>query len=112
MVRGKPLVIRAPARVDVEAAVTWYVEDAGEAVATRFVAELEQVCARVARHPAMGSPRWGHALNLPGLRHWPLKRFPYLVFFVELDERIEIVRVLHGARDVPASLAESGATSR
>ena len=112
MVRGKPLVLRAQARVDVEAAVTWYVDDAGEAGATRFVAELEQAYARVARQPAMGSPRWGHALSLPALRHWPLKRLPYLVFFVEFDERVEIVRVLHGARDIPGSLAEPGSTGR
>lgn len=75
-------------------------------MATRFVADLEAAYAHIAAHPGTGSLRWGHALDLPGLRYWGLKRFPYLVFFIERPEHVEVVHVLHGSRDIPASLAE------
>jgi toxin ParE1/3/4 len=35
-----------------------------------------------------------------------LKRFPYLVFYSERSDAIEVWRVLHGRRDIPAWLAE------
>jgi len=45
-------------------------------------------------------------LNLPGVRFWPLTRHPYLVFYVERDDHIDVWRVLHGRRDVPAWMAD------
>jgi hypothetical protein len=33
---------------------------------------------------------------------WP--RYPYLVFYVERSDHIDIWRVLHGQRDIPAWL--------
>lgn len=66
----------------------------------------EQVIQRgYARHPDTGSPRYAHALNIPGLRCWPLTRYPYLVFFMEREDHIDVWRVLHGQRDIPAWLA-------
>ena len=97
---------REAALADVEAAVRWYAEHASEAVVDGFLAELDVAYAHITRHPGTGSPRWGHALNLPGLRHWSLKRFDHLVLFFERAEHIEIVRVLHAARDISATLAE------
>jgi len=41
-------------------------------------------------------------LNLPGLRCWPLVRYLHLVFYVERADRIDVWRVLHGKRDIPA----------
>ena len=45
---------------------------------------------------------YAHELNLPGLRFWPLARYPHLVFYVERPQPIEVWRVLHGQRDIPA----------
>ena len=58
-----------------------------------------------ARHPASGSPRYAHELDLPDLRFWPLKRYPCLVFYVERRDHIDVWRVLHGQRDIPAWLS-------
>jgi len=52
------------------------------------------------------SPRYAHALDLPGLRCWPLTRYPYLVFYLQQQDHIDVWRVLHSARDVPAWLAD------
>lgn len=106
MAGAKRLVFRGSARADVLAAIDWYMDEGGEALAERFVVALNAAYIHVARHPATGSSRWADALGLGNLRHGSLKQFPYLVFYTEDTERIHIVRVLHGARDIPASLAE------
>jgi plasmid stabilization system protein ParE len=41
-------------------------------------------------------PRWEHD---PRFRKFGLQRFPYLVFYRELDDRIEVVAIAHGARE-------------
>jgi toxin ParE1/3/4 len=37
---------------------------------------------------------------LPGVRAWALKRFPYIIFYADRGETIEILRVLHAHRDI------------
>jgi len=78
--------------------------EAGAAVALRFVDEVERALAEIAAHPAAGSPRYAHALDLPGLRFRRLRRFPHLVFYLDGAGGPAVLRVLHGARDIPASL--------
>ncbi|MBU6440076.1 MAG: type II toxin-antitoxin system RelE/ParE family toxin [Betaproteobacteria bacterium] len=53
-------------------------------------------------------PRYAHELNLPGLRSWSLTRYPYLVFYVEQPDHVDVWRVLHGQRDISAWLHETG----
>lgn len=39
--------------------------------------------------------------TLAGLRMWPIRRFErYLIFYRQIPEGIEIVRLLHAARDL------------
>ena len=99
--KTKPIVPREQANQDVENALDYYVAEAGENVALGFVDELEQTYAQISRHPATGAPRYAHELNLAGLRCWPLKRYPYLVFYIEQTEHIDVWRVLHAMRDIP-----------
>ena len=49
-----------------------------------------------------------HELNLPGLRSWPLTHYPYLVFYLERADHVDVWRVLHGQRDIPGSLSIEG----
>lgn len=37
---------------------------------------------------------------------WPCQRFPQMAFYVERDDDIALVRVLHGSRDTPASFQD------
>lgn len=104
--KRKPVIPRAVAQRDVEDAVDHYMNEASEQVALGFVDALEQAYAHIARHPATGSMRYAHELNLPGLRSWRLNRYPFLVFYVEMPDRIDIWRVLHGQRDIPSWLHE------
>ena len=104
--KAKPVVPRALANQDAEDAVAYYLGEDAASAALGFVDALEQAFIHIGRHPATGSPRYAHALNLPGLRSWPLSRFPYLVFYVEHIDHIDVWRVLHSARDVPAWMQE------
>lgn len=99
----KRLVRRARADLDVLEAVDHCAETSAQA-ADAFVDALEKAYLHIRRHPATGSPRYAHELNLPGLRFWCLTRYPHLIFYVDLPDRIEVWRVLHGQRDVPAWL--------
>jgi toxin ParE1/3/4 len=101
-VTGKPVVLRALAQQDVEEAVAFYLGEGADHAAVGFIDALEQAYAQIGRHPAIGSPRYAHELDLPELRSWPLRRYPYLVFYVEGEEHIDVWRVLHGRRDIPA----------
>lgn len=100
--RTKPVIPRALANRDVEETIEYYVGEGAEQAALGFIDALEQAYERIGRNPASGSPRYAHELNLPGLRFLPLGRYPYLVFFVERGDHIDVWRVLHGQRDIPA----------
>lgn len=104
--KAKPVVPREQANRDVDEAVAYYLNEASEAVALGFIDALEKAFGHIGRQPATGSPRYAHELNLPGLRSWPLTRYPHLVFYVERPDRIDVWRVLHGHRDIPAWMQE------
>ena len=103
---GKPVIPRERANRDIDEAVDHYLAEAGEKTALGFINALERAYRHISRHPATGSPRYAHELDLPGLRSWPLKRYPYLVFYVERDDHLDIWRVLHGERDIPVRMRE------
>jgi toxin ParE1/3/4 len=103
-VKRRPVVPRELANRDVDEAIEHYLNEGAAQAAMGFIKALEKAYAHIGRHPATGSPRYAHELNLPGLRSWPVPRYPYLVFYVERDDRIDVWRVLHGRRDIPAWL--------
>ena len=100
--KTKPVVPREQARQDVEDAVVRYLAEGAGAAALGFIDAVEKAYGQIGRHPATGSPRYAHELNLPGLRSWPLTRYPYLVFYVERSDHVDVWRVLQGQRDIPA----------
>lgn len=102
----KPVVLRKRARRDIDRAVEHYLAEANPAVAMAFIDAVEESHRLIAEQPATGSPRYAHELDLPGLRTRLVRKFPYLIFYVEQATEVDVWRVLHGARDVPAWLQE------
>jgi toxin ParE1/3/4 len=100
----RPAVLRQLAARDVEQAVDYYLREAGEAVAAAFVDRFEVCLRTISGQPALGSLRYAQKLDLPGVRVFPLQRYPYLVFYVEREDRIDIWRVLQAQTDIPAWL--------
>jgi toxin ParE1/3/4 len=107
---AKPVQLRRLAAGDIDAALAYYLDDAGHRVAARFVDALERSSAYIARHPHTGSLRFAYDLDIPELRYGRLARFPYLIFYVERDDLVDVWRVLHTRRDVPATLTDPDAT--
>ena len=102
--KAKPVVPREQAHRDVEDAIAHYLAEGAETAALGFIDALQQAYMHISRHPGTGSPRYAHELMLPGLRHRRLARFPWLGFYVERDDHIDIWRVLDARRDIPTWL--------
>jgi toxin ParE1/3/4 len=103
---AKPIIARERALGDIDAATDHYADEAGEAVALGFIDALESAYRLIAARPASGSLFHANALGIPGLRRWRLKRYPYLIFYLERDDHIDVWRVLHEQRDIPARMRE------
>lgn len=105
--KAKPVIPRELANRDVDEALAFYLQEAGDQVALGLVDALEKAYAHLGRHAQTGSPRYAHELNLPGLRVWPVSRYPYLVFYIEREDHIDVWRVLNSQRDIPAWLRDA-----
>lgn len=97
----KPVVPRALAVRDVEDAIAYYLKEDARQAALAFVDALEDAYAILGRHPAIGASRYAAELDIPELRSWALPRFPYVIFYTERRDHIDVWRVLHGRRDIP-----------
>lgn len=107
---NKPVVLRDPARQDVDDVLAHYLSEGSPTAALDFIDKLEQALAHIGRYPATGSPRYAHELDLPGLRFWQTRRHPYLIFYIEQTDHIDVWRILHGSRDIPRWMQESDQT--
>jgi toxin ParE1/3/4 len=106
-VKAKAVVPRAQATRDVDDAVAYFLGESAVQAAMGFIDALEQAYAHIRRHPGTGSPRHAHELNLPGLRVWSLTGYPYMVFYVERPDHVDVWRVLHEQRDIPAWMQDA-----
>jgi toxin ParE1/3/4 len=98
---------RRAARQDLVDIFRHYAREAGLRVADRFSAEAEAAFLRLAGMPGLGARYEHEHPALAELRFLPLSRFPkYLVFYRPMTDGIEVLRVLHGARDIHGILAE------
>ncbi len=90
-----PRVTRRPlAQTDILEAWDFIADDSVSA-ADRWVDHLDEQFRLLATQPMMGRAREELA---PGVRSFPVGQF--VIFYVPLHDGIDVVRVLHGARDV------------
>lgn len=70
-------------------------------VGVRFYRAAEKTFQLLASQPEMGKRAEYRSPLLSGMRMFPMKEFPkHLVFYCPVEDGIEIIRVLHGARDI------------
>lgn len=98
----KRLVRRARADADVVAALDYYIAHASEC-AVPFIDDLESAYQHIRKYPASGSPRYAIELNIANIRAWKCRQYPYVIFYAESADCIDIWRVLHETRDIPTS---------
>ena len=100
----KAIVPRSLALRDIEDAVDYFAREVGSHIALAYVEDLQDAYKLIASHPASGSLRFGYEIGLPGLRSVQLKRYPYLIFYLEQADHIDVWRVLHAKMNIPAWL--------
>lgn len=89
------------ARLDVIEQAVYLGEEADEELALRFIDAVDTAVRRLAATPDIGRLRESGSSRLAGLRSWPVPGFPnHLIFYRTGEELLQIVRVVHGARDL------------
>lgn len=94
------------ALTDVEAIIDHDLAEAGVTVADRFLTALSETPVLIRQQPGIGSTRLAHVLQRPTLWVWPMHGFPYLVCYRVTDTAVEIWRIVHMSRDIPATLRD------
>ncbi len=93
---------------DFEQQARWYVREAGEDVAKRYLQALEKTLLLLGEHPGLGRLRRFHHPQLQGLRSFrvapPFQR--HLIFYRFEASFLSAERVMHGARNLPRRLRE------
>lgn len=85
---------------------TYIAEDNLDA-SDRFLAAAEETFKQLAKIPGMGLLIQLSNPNLAGIRQQAIKGFKnYLVFYRLTNSEVEILRVIHGARDILEILDE------
>lgn len=97
---------RAQARRDLVEAIA-YLAERSEQAARRFRVQAEATFGRLAASPGIGTRYEPEDPAHIELRYFPITRFPkYLVFYRTVPDGIEVVRVLHGSRDLASILED------
>jgi toxin ParE1/3/4 len=73
----------------------------------RFADAVETAFILIGRQSGIGSPRFAHELQIPGLRSWALTGSPHVLLYLDREDVVGVVRVLHGSRDIPDALMDS-----
>jgi toxin ParE1/3/4 len=100
----KRIVITPRASQDIDKLFAYIAQKNSDA-ALQFFDAVRQTFAKLAQRSGMGRAYPVTNLRLEGLRKWSVKGFEnHLIFYLAFDDYIEIVRVLHAARDIEAIL--------
>jgi toxin ParE1/3/4 len=74
--------------------------------ATRFLAAARKAYETLAAMPEMGTVWEAENPAFAGVRYFAIPRYPnYVIFYRPLSDGVEIVHILHGARDLRGFLA-------
>ena len=85
------------AKVDVLSAAQYIAEQSqSRETAYRFVDSVDEKLKLLAQHHDLGEARPDLA---PHVRAFPVGQ--YVIFYRPLDNGIEVIRILHGSRDIP-----------
>jgi toxin ParE1/3/4 len=97
---------RPEARLDLVELYAYIGHDSSRAV-DRFLDAADKTFAKLAQSPRIGRPWLSSCVYLGDVRVWRIAGFRrYLVFYRPISNGIEVLHVLHGARDIEQSLAD------
>jgi plasmid stabilization system protein ParE len=90
-----PVILRPTADGDIQATHD-ELEQARVGLGDRFVARVREVLERIEYMPEMYGVVW------QDVRAARLRKFRHIVYYVAFADRVEVLAVLHGARDASA----------
>lgn len=95
------VLLRPAAAQDLDSQAEYLAQHAGVETGVRFYRAAEETFRMLASRPEMGRVVEFPHPTLSGLRAFPLREFPrHLVFYKFIGNDLDVVRVLHGARDI------------
>jgi toxin ParE1/3/4 len=98
---------RPLARRDIRDAAAYLLVEASEAVAVRFEEAVQNLTQTLAGMPGIGVPCSFRNPELRDVRRLTVTGFEnWLLFYRGTDDRIDVIRVLHGAQDIAAIFEE------
>ena len=101
----RDLIVSEPADDDINEYLA-YLNERNPEAARRFLQALHQACDRLLSLPDVGHVWETTREDLKGLRAWRVDDFPLSIFYFSRPNAIEVIRVLHHARDIKAILEE------
>jgi toxin ParE1/3/4 len=97
------VLVRARARRDIREHADYLLTHAGEAVTERFLTAVSSTFEHLADMPKMGSLCGFQKPALRRVRRWRVEGFEnWLIFYIPRRDGVEIIHVIHGARDIEA----------
>jgi toxin ParE1/3/4 len=93
---------------DLDVQFRWYRMEASEGIALRYLAAVDRTVKELAERPDLGRPRHFTHPELQGLRSCLVARpfHRHLIFYRYDETTLDLVRVMHGARDLPRRLRQ------
>jgi toxin ParE1/3/4 len=88
----KFIVIHTEARKELDAAIGYY-EAQKVDLGLDLLSEVEKVILKIQQNPNLGTPH-----KIEGIRRYAIQRFPYLIFYTELEEVIWVIAIAHSKR--------------
>ena len=87
---------------DYERGVRYYRDHGGAEVALRFVDVVEHAFTLLAEQPEIGRRyETAPAERLRAVRAWPLREFPYLVFYEVVETVVRVLGIVEAHQDLP-----------
>ncbi|MGA3263262.1 MAG: type II toxin-antitoxin system RelE/ParE family toxin [Terracidiphilus sp.] len=97
--------VRARARRDILSNVEYLEEQGGMETAQRFLDATQSTFEALAKMPKLGALCAFRSPVLRRIRRWPVKGFEnWLIFYQPRRNGVEIVHLIHGARDIESLL--------
>jgi toxin ParE1/3/4 len=99
---------RESAKRDLIAQWVWYAENSDIETADRFLAAADSTTSMLAHQPESGNRVFFTKPELQGMRRFPVTDGfeMILLFYFPLQDGIDLVRVVHGSRDLERLLTE------
>lgn len=89
------------ARIDILNRYEYYLDQASEEIAERFLTNTQASIRKLLDFPTIGAPYHCRDPRLAGLRSWPIEDFESVrLYYLTDDDSIQVIRVLHGRQDV------------